>query len=791
MNKIERIAIQPAALQANANISPLYSIEKASWIWHPDCKENTETALLFRNDFVCGSEMEIILHVTADQRWELSLDGETFSMGPDRSDTNHWSFHSYRINLPVGSHRFEALVWWIGTNSPVAQTSVGARFLVATENAGDLKLDTGSEGWRVKQIQGWSFRPALNPHFVGATHIIDARKTFAPGKFVVPSLTMQPLKANPYGLMTRGRRLYPSPLPEQIRRNVRAGRVRAILADKVTSATALEETTATPEATTWNTFLKGERPLRIPARSIVSALIDLEDYYCAYPRMTISGGKNTRITVSWAESLYVHDRLAAKSIEKGNRDQVGGKHFLGVDDVFISDGGKKRVFQPCWWRSGRYVLVTVETSTTAVKLDDFCLVECRYPLENTGSFAASDGRIGRAIPLLVRGMQMCAHETYMDCPYHEQLMYVGDTRVEMLTGYVMTGDDRLTRRGIELFDWSRHLWEMVAEHYPSRTPQLSPTFSLIWISMVRDYAFWRNDIGWIRTRMPGVRAVMEQFRMLIGETGLLAHLPGWPFVDWVHGWNTGNAPVSTDGISSINNLFFVQALRDAADLEDACGEWQLAERNRMLAAELAERIVRTFWVPGRRLLADDTEHKHFSEHAQCLAIINGIFDHGKAGSCFDAMVSARDLSKASVYFSFYLFEAFRKFGRGDLILAKLDFWHEMIAKGLKTPLEAPEPSRSDCHAWGSHPLFHLHASVAGIRPIQPGFQRVDIAPLPGKLGHIECRTPHPRGWIELSLDFPSSGPKGTISLPTETTGIFRFAGAEQELLPGEQTHIGS
>ena len=37
---------------------------------------------------------------------------------------------------------------------------------------------------------------------------------------------------------------------------------------------------------------------------------------------------------------------------------------------------------------------------------------------------------------------MCAHETYMDCPYYEQLQYGGDTRLEILATYslrMMTG----------------------------------------------------------------------------------------------------------------------------------------------------------------------------------------------------------------------------------------------------------------------------------------------------------------------------------------------------------------
>src|SRR6201995_5293651 len=50
---------------------------------------------------------------------------------------------------------------------------------------------------------------------------------------------------------------------------------------------------------------------------------------------------------------------------------------------------------------------------------------------------------------------MCSHETYMDCPYYEQLMYVGDTRLQVLTTFATSRDDRLPRKALEVFDFSR------------------------------------------------------------------------------------------------------------------------------------------------------------------------------------------------------------------------------------------------------------------------------------------------------------------------------------------------
>jgi hypothetical protein len=93
----------------------------------------------------------------------------------------------------------------------------------------------------------------------------------------------------------------------------------------------------------------------------------------------------------------------------------------------------------------------------------------------------------------------------------------------------------------------------------------------------------------------------------------------------------------------------------------------------------------------------------------------------------------------------------------------------------------PGDTRSDCHAWGSHPLFHLHASVAGVRPTSPGFRTVSIAPLPGKLPKIVSRTPHPDGFIALDLTFDGDLCHGSVELPPAITGVFFWRGKEQRL----------
>jgi len=58
-----------------------------------------------------------------------------------------------------------------------------------------------------------------------------------------------------------------------------------------------------------------------------------------------------------------------------------------------------------------------------------------------------------ALDVSIRTARRCAAETYFDCPYYEQLQYVGDTRIQTLLHYYVSSD-RPTRNAIEQFGWS-------------------------------------------------------------------------------------------------------------------------------------------------------------------------------------------------------------------------------------------------------------------------------------------------------------------------------------------------
>jgi len=780
---VQRIFIDPVAPEGDANIRRQYAIQAAAWVWHPEWLSNDQPVeLWFERRFTLAASTTLTLHVSGDERYRFWVDDTLVSHGPHRSDVGHWSFASFQIELPAGDHTLRAQAWALGpATAAEAQITERGGWVLASEQVPEL--NTGAPGWTVRRDTTRRFTPYRNPlghyHVVGPEETIDwahGRANREPA--VEPVVVAEPIHDGSTGIRQPGKRLRPSPLPEMLHRPAAVGRVRSVFTDDAPLDKPVPEAaTRDPAIADWQALVDGGRPLTVAAQTTVSVVIDPGDYMCAYPWLELSGGHGAAVYWQWAEALYEPGDDGQLSPHKGRRDAVAGKLFAGKGDTFMGPGTDDAVrLGPLWWQAGRMMRLTVTTTDAPLTLHGLGLNETRYPLEHESAWASDDDALDAAVPIMTRVMQMCAHETYMDCPYYEQMMYVGDTRLEMLTTYAMTHDDRLPRRGIELFDFSRFHHGSVAERYPSRSLQMSSTFALLWVAMVDDYARWRDDPAFVRRMLVGVRSNLEHLLPRRESDGLVRWLPGWSFVDWVDGWDFGcPSGVWERRANSMVNLLLVVALRHAQRLERDFGEPELAQRYRRLGDELSARIVEHFFVPGENLLRDEEQGQSYSEHAQVLALLHDVLPPERERAVYDALVSRAEINRCTVYFSHYLLETFRRFGDGARLVRYLEPWKRFQEQGFKTTPEQPEPSRSDCHAWGAHPLYHLHASLAGVRPDGPGFASVRIAPSPGPLQRLRSRVPHPRGWVETDLRFDDAGRcTGSVTLPDGVAGTLAW-----------------
>lgn len=776
----------------------------ARWVWHPDARAGEASILAFRLRFAVTKPTQARLHVSADQRYELWLDGRRLGRGPQRSEPAHWFFETYLLDLEPGNHLLAVKAWWLPEDgAPMAQMTLHPGLIVLAE--GDLAetISTGSGAWEVTPIEAYAQEPGQvqGYHVVGWSFRMDGARypwgwnadPACPGPWTAPVPTAPAVggESNPYyalDVMPRQASpcLTPATLPPMLEVPRLLGMVRSAEhggPDNVADELVSLERHDTLVAGAWQRLLEGRDTVTVPAGERQRVLVDLQDYYCAYPEIVTTGGRGAQITVGWAESLFAEANPA--SMVKGNRDDVVGKYFRAPRDRFILDGGPERAHDTLWWRAGRYVEIVVEAAGEPVTIDAVAWRETRYPLEMQGAFRCSDALLDAATPIMFRALQMCSHETYMDCPYYEQLMYVGDTRLQALVTYVTTGDTRLPETANRLFDWSRAPDGFTKSRYPSAVPQVIPPFSLWWVGMVHDAFMWRDRPDLVRQWLPGVDAVLAGFQRYLSNEGLVVAPRGWNYCDWVPEWEGGWPPAGRDGASALINLMFVAALGRAADMHAYFGENLLAWHWRSLAARVSTAVRHTYWDESRGLLADDPHHAHYSEHTQALAILTGLLHGEQRDRMVAGLLAAPDLARATIYFSHYLFEAYRAIGATEALFSRLDLWRALPAQGFKTTLEAPEPSRSDCHAWGAHPIYHYYATILGARPTEPGFRALRVAPQLGPLTWLSASMPHPSGeMIVADLRLVHDDLHGRLILPQGLAGTLAWRGETTPLTPG-------
>jgi alpha-L-rhamnosidase len=764
----------------------------AKWIDVPGVSVQDYGVYHFRRTFCLQTKPQhFVIHVSGDNRYELYVNGERVSWGPARGDLTHWRYESVDIapKLRSGKNALAAVVWNDGTHKAVAQITNQTGFVLQADRSEDAVVNTNGS-WECIQDRAYAPQP-LPPDQDTGYYALAANERFNANLYpwgwqetdyndsswvgaheVSPAAPRDARDApNRWMLTPRG-----IPLEEQTPQRIL----------KVRKA----EGVAVPES-----FPAQLSTLTVPAHTTASLLLDQSYLTTAYPVMTISGGKGATIKLRYAESLYVRKASAQHPTDKGNRNDVEGKQFYGSSDTYLADGGSHRIYRPLFWRTYRYLKLELETSDKSLALEDLQSVFTAYPFHEKATFQlaepAGNKEIQRILSTGWHTARLCAHETYMDCPYYEQLQYAGDARIQMMVSLYMTGDSRLMKNGIELLNSSRTAEGATYSRAPSFLQQYIPPFSLWWVGMVHDYWMYVDDIDFVKEMLPGVRSVLAFYARYQKANGSLHRMPWWNFVDWVKQWPNGEPPADVDGSSAAAlDLQLLLAYQWAADLESAIGNRALGDEYKAAAGKLKSAVLATDWDPTRGSFADQPSHRTYSQQVNTLAVLAGVVPSQQARSVVEKVITDASLAQSSIYFRAYTNATLRKVGLGDRYLDMLGPWREMLAQGLTTWAEWSGPdARSDCHAWGSSPNYELLRTVAGIDSLAPGFRRVRVAPNLGKLEHISAVMPHPKGEIRVSLQRSGGKLVADVELPSGVTGEFDWMDKTVLLKPGKN-HLG-
>ena len=740
---------------------------KASWITYSE-NANSIYSLQGLKDYgvfkfqktvnLAEKPAKCLIHVSGDNRYKLYVNGTWVSAGPARGDLYFWNFETLDIApyLKAGENTLEALVWNEGKGKSEAQISFATGFILQADEEAHTALNTNMN-WQVAKNLGVSpLQPRVPGYYVaGQGELQEYAKAWSP---FISAKSLGSGLTKGAAIDSRGWMLYPSAIPAMELKEQRFAAIRKGEGDLIHG-----------------------KSLVVPANSSVDLWIDQGVLTNAYPQLTFSGGKDAKIGLTYAEGLYEKKPLSTTTKNgnhKGNRNDIEDKYWLGRKDSLIADGAT-HTFETMTYRTFRYVRLTVKTESDALTLQDFKSVFTGFPFQAKATLKTDNPLIPQLLDVGFRTARLCAMETYMDCPYYEQLQYIGDARIQALVSLYYAGDERLVRQALDHMDHSRIAEGITLSRYPTDLHQQIPTFSLWYIGMLHDYLRYGKDPSFLKNKLSGMRGILDYFSRFEGTDGTLQNIPYWTFSDWVNAWPRGIAPVGPSGRSAVIDFQYVWILQNAAEIERYFGYPEMAAKYEAKVKGLKPVLSALYWDASRELYADTEVHDKYSQHANSLAILAGMPAAGVA----DKLLADKNMAQATIYFKYYLHLALAKAGKGNDYLKWLSIWKENIDMGLTTWAETSDisTSRSDCHAWGSSPNIEFFRIVLGVDSDAPAFAKVKIEPHLGELSQAEGIVPHPQGEIQVEYK-PGSA---SITLPGTVSGSFVWQGKKYPLRAGK------
>ncbi|MCU0356320.1 MAG: alpha-L-rhamnosidase N-terminal domain-containing protein, partial [Cyclobacteriaceae bacterium] len=285
---------------------------KAQWITGPGSALNLWSGVYpnelkeyavfkFRKNFSLEAKpASFVIHVSADNRYKLYVNGALVSLGPARGDVFHWNYETVDIaaHLKAGDNVLAAVVWNDGPDKPEAQISLMTAFIVQGQSASEDILNTNAS-WKCIKDESHQPLPVRSAGYYVAgpgellnmhQHITGWEKVgFDDSGWKPARLVLQGLPKGVFTFAPTSWMLVPSPIPQMTLREQRMESVRKASGVNVPA-----------------TFPKSKTPVTIPAKTKASLLIDNGVLTNAYPVLQFSGGSNATFSISYAEALYIH-----------------------------------------------------------------------------------------------------------------------------------------------------------------------------------------------------------------------------------------------------------------------------------------------------------------------------------------------------------------------------------------------------------------------------------------------------------------------------------------------------
>lgn len=745
---------------------------KASWVTCYDIPEADYQVVMFRKTFELKQKpKQFVVHISADNRYKLYVNGKLASIGPQLSDWRHWRYETVDLApyLMEGQNTLAAEVVNWGPDRFFGIMSIRTAFMMQGEGDMEQVVNTSaSGGW--KAMPNKSYSPK-HPNWIFNVDITDFYATnpgdsvhlyHYPEKWTEASFNDADWKPTKWLWNISNENeggfywlLKPRTTPQVVQHKMRFPKI--------------VRTEGIPFR---KDMFDGKTEVVISPQTKATILLDYGTETIGFPELLLSGGKDAQVSIRYSENLF------NKDLSRGDRAETGGKFIRGLRDIIIADGRNQFLFSPLWYRAFRYVQIDVEAKSEKLILHDYYNMATASPMPERGKFTCDNPVYMKIDEICRRTAAICTQDNLMSDAYYEQMMYVGDSRVHALVNLYISGQNIWLRNAIEQFDYSRMPDGNITSCYPLKSTFVHPTFTLVWVDMLHDFMMYCNDRQFIAQYVQSVRNSLAWFERNLQPNGLVGKPAGSYFVDWYSEdafAGVGIYPASANGNSAVVTLHYAATLIRASELFEYLGLKGEAIAYRNQAEKVKQDVITACWDSARQLFAENPDKQFFDERANIMAIAALALDADGQRKLFARCIDDKTISKPAYYFRFNHFVEMRRLGMGEYLDNVLDIWKDLLPLHLTTTPERIARQRSDAHPWSASPSMAFINVVAGITPAEPEYKSVSIEPSLGTLNSVKATYPHYLGDINIDLKkTKDNGIEGMIELPKGLRGVFKF-----------------
>lgn len=451
------------------------------------------------------------------------------------------------------------------------------------------------------------------------------------------------------------------------------------------------------------------------------------------------------------------------------------------DKVSPSDGKRISLYR----RASRYLKLVISGTDRPVKICDFSIRPCMYPVSRTGWFSCDDPMLNEIWEVGKYTLHVNKQQEYESCPRNEMKFFSGDGIIAALTDYYAFGDHALVDASLSL-------------HFPASSVGKVQNFEEANISGLWDYPGWwvvmlyneykhYGDLDVLKKHYANAARNLEWYISRMNKRNLIYSIQRLmlPFCVESGGVEWTDAGDRLGEKASLNSMFYKTLLcmsELGTVMKDSRADyWQ----------ELAEKVrcaINTHLWSEEKQAFIDREYDYIPQDGNALAVLFGVADEERSKAALKTMQGhlwseyGSSICDKSLPHSrggaqtiaplMCTYEAEANFLHRDSGNA-LDLirrcWGSMLKKGARTFWEYAPNNEGEwsvrSHAWAAGCTYLLGAYVLGVRPGNNGWQKMHFDPQPDLLNAVKGVVPTPLGEVAVRYSVRDGQKHYVLAIP--------------------------